>query len=170
MFTKKALLTKWGIYSIALLFLLLLQQGLHALPPIFGVLPFLPPMIVAVVAALEGATGGTIFGIVLGFCCDLSGGGVFSGVYTLAFFTVALIVSIISKYWVTRSIFGSLIWAALAFLILDVFQGGFVLLFKEAGITTVLALCAREMLVSILFVIPIFLIYHHLHRLFRYES
>lgn len=170
MFTKKALLTKWGLYSAALLVLLLVQQGLHALPPVFGVLPFLTPMIVAVVAALEGPISGTIFGIAVGFCCDLGSTGVFSGVYTLGFFAVALGISIISKYWVRRSVFGSLIWAALAFLILDIVQGGFVLLFKGAGILPVLSLCAREGSVSILFVIPIFLLYHFLHRLFRYES
>lgn len=170
MFTKKALLTKWSIYSVAMLLLLLFQQFLNVLPPILGVLPFLMPMIVAVVAALEGPTSGTIFGIAVGFFCDLGGAGVFSGVYTLSFFTIALCVAIISKYWVMRNAFGSLIWGTLAFLILDIFQGGFVLLAKDAALHTVLSLCGRELLVSILFVLPIFFLYHHLHRLFRYET
>ena len=85
MLTNRALLTKWGLYALGFLLLVLVQQlVLDHLPALLGATPFLMPMLVAVVAALEGPTGGTIFGIAVGFLSDLAGGGVFSGVYTLS--------------------------------------------------------------------------------------
>lgn len=169
MFTKKALMTKWGLYGMALLVFIVLQQLVLDELSLWGVVPFLMPMVVAVVAALEGAVPGTIFGIFVGFLCDLSGGGVFSGVYTLSFFCIALLVAILAKYWVMRNVFGSLIWALIAFVIIDVIQILFLAVFFHADLLIALNLAGRETAVSILFVIPIFLLYNFLHRLFRYE-
>ena len=131
MLTNRALLTKWGLYALGFLLLVLVQQlVLDHLPALLGATPFLMPMLVAVVAALEGPTGGTIFGIAVGFLSDLAGGGVFSGVYTLSFFCVALAVAVISKYWVMRNVFGSLIYALLAFAVIDAVQILFLLAFR----------------------------------------
>ena len=91
MLTKKTLLTKWGLYALAMVLLFAAQQLFLdpiALSPL-GASPFLAPMLVAVVAALEGPTEGTLFGTAAGILCDLSGGGVFSGVYTFSFFCMA---------------------------------------------------------------------------------
>ncbi len=169
MFTKKALITKWVLYSAALILFILLQQVLNALPAVWGVSPFLMPIIVALVAALEGPVPGTIFGICIGFFCDLIGGGIFSGIYTISFFCIALAISIISKDWVMHNIFGSLIYALISFFILDVFQTLFLLLFKGAELMVILSLAGREIAISILFTIPVFFLYNYLHRLFRYD-
>lgn len=170
MLTKKALFTKWTLYTLALLAFILLQQLVLDSIHVLNVYPFILPMIVAVVAAMEGPTGGTIFGIAVGCLSDLAGGGVFSGVYTLSFFCIALCVAIISKYWVMRNVFGSLIYALIAYLILDVIQFLYLAAFRGASPAVVLNLAGREILVSILFVIPIFFLYAYLNRLFRYES
>ena len=62
MLTKKKLLTKWGIYALVMVLLFAAQQLF--LDPIvlspMGASPFLAPMLVAVVAALEGPTEGTL--------------------------------------------------------------------------------------------------------------
>ena len=169
MFTKKALMTKWGLYSAALFLFIFLQQLVLDELCLWGVVPFLMPMVVAVAAALEGAVPGTVFGIFVGSLCDLAGGGVLSGVYTLSFFCIALAVAILAKYWVSRSVFGSLIWALIAFAIIDAVQILFLMVFFHAEPLIALSLAGREAAVSILFVIPIFLLYNYLHRLFRYE-
>lgn len=170
MLTNKALITKWSLYAFALLLFIALQQlVLDHLPPVLGALPFLMPMLVAVVASLEGATGGTIFGIAVGFVCDLSGGGVFSGVYTLSFFCVALAVAVISKYWVMRNVFGSLIYALIAFVVIDAIQILYLMALRGAAFSVAAELAGREIAASIVFVIPIFFLYNRLHRLFRYE-
>lgn len=170
MLTKKALFTKWTLYTLALLAFILLQQLVLDSVYLLGVYPFLLPMIVAVVAAMEGPTGGTIFGIAVGLLSDLSGSGVFSGVYTLSFFCIALCVAIISKYWVMRNVFGSVIYALIAYAILDAIQLLFLMAVHGARAAVVLDLAGREILVSIVFVIPIFFLYAYLNRLFRYES
>ena len=169
MFTQKALITKWSLYTAALLLLIAAQQCLNLLSPIFGVLPFLMPIIIAIVAALEGPMPGTIFGVAVGCLCDLLGGGVFSGIYTFSFFWIALCIAIISKYWVMHSAFGSLIYAAIAFLILDVFQILYLLLWKHASLQIMLILAGKELLISILFAIPILFLFRYLHSLFRYD-
>ena len=82
MLTKKTLLTKWGLYALAMVLLFAAQQLFLdpiALSPL-GASPFLAPMLVAVVAALEGPPEGTLCGTAAGILCALSGGGGFSGV------------------------------------------------------------------------------------------
>lgn len=170
MLTKKMLFTKWTFYSLALLLFIFLQQAVLDQICLLGVVPFLMPMLVAMVAALEGPTGGTIFGIAVGFLCDNAGGGVFPGVYTLSFFCIALCVAIISKYWVMRNVFGSLIYALIAFAVIDAIQFLFLFAVHHANAMAVLELAGREIAVSILFVIPIFFLYTWLNHLFRYES
>ena len=170
MLTKKMLFTKWTFYSLALLLFLFLQQAVLDQIRLLGVMPFLLPMLIAVVAALEGPTGGTIFGIAVGFLCDNAGAGVFPGVYTLSCFCIALCVAIISKYWVMRNVFGSLIYALIAFAVIDLIQFLFLFLFHHADLRVFWELAGREIAVSILFVIPIFFLYSWLNHLFRYES
>ena len=170
MLTKRAQMTKWTLYSLAVLAFILLQQlVLDEFFYYLGIVPFLMPMIVAVAAALEGPTGGTIFGIAVGCLCDLSGSGVFSGIYTLAFFCIALCVAIISKYYVMRNVFGSLIYALIAFVILDAIQILFLITFHGASLSVAALLAGKEIALSILFVIPIFFLFSFIHRLFRYD-
>ncbi len=170
MLTKKALFTKWALYALALLLFLFLQQAVLDQLRILNVYPFLLPMVIAVVAALEGPTGGTVFGIAVGFLCDNAGAGVFPGVYTFSFFCIALAVAIISKYWVMRNVFGSLIYALIAYAIIDLIQFLFLLAVHHANPLAVLELAGREIAASIVFVIPIFFLYTRLNRLFRYDS
>ena len=169
MLTSQALFTKWGLYSFALLLLTLVQQFFLDELSLMGVVPFLTPMVVAVVASLEGSIPGTIFGTFVGFLCDLSGSGVFPGVYTLSFFFVALGVAMIAKSWVRHSAPGSLIYGALSFLISDSIQLLYLVLLRGAAPAVFLRIAGCELLLSIVFVIPIFYLYSFLHRLFRYE-
>ena len=145
MLTKKTLLTKWGLYALAMVLLFAAQQLFLdpiALSPL-GASPFLAPMLVAVVAALEGPTEGTLFGTAAGILCDLSGGGVFSGVYTFSFFCVALFVAIIAKYWVMRNVFGSIVYALIAFVVIDLIQILYLIALRGAALSAALPLAGR---------------------------
>ena len=62
-----------------------------------------------------------------------------------------------------------LIYALLAFCVIDLIQILFLLAFRGANLTVALSLAGREIVMSILFVIPIFFLYSYLHRLFRYD-
>ena len=171
MLTKKTLLTKWGLYALALVLLFAAQQLFLdpiALSPL-GASPFLAPMLVAVVAALEGPTECTLFGTAAGILCDLSGGGVFSGVYTFSFFCIALFVAIIAKYWVMRNVFGSIVYALIAFVVIDLIQILYLIALRGAALSAALPLAGREIAASIVFVIPIFFLYNALHKRFRFE-
>ena len=167
MLTKKKLLTKWGIYALVMVLLFAAQQLF--LDPIvlspMGASPFLAPMLVAVVAALEGPTEGTLFGTAAGLLCD----GVFSGVYTFSFFCIALLVAIIAKYWVMRNVFGSIVYALIAFAVIDLIQILYLTALHGAALSAALPLAGREIAVSIVFVIPIFFLYNALHKRFRFE-
>ena len=151
MLTKKKLLTKWGIYALVMVLLFAAQQLF--LDPIvlspMGASPFLAPMLVAVVAALEGPTEGTLFGTAAGILCDLSGHGVFSGVYTFSFFCIALLVAIIAKYWVMRNVFGSIVYALIAFAVIDLIQILYLTALHGAALSAALPLAGREIAVSI---------------------
>ena len=101
--------------------------------------------------------------------CDLSGGGVFSGVYTFSFFCIALFVAIIAKYWVMRNVFGSIVYALIAFVVIDLIQILYLIALRGAALSAALPLAGRGIAASIVFVIPIFFLYNALHKRFRFE-
>lgn len=171
MLTKKKLLTKWGIYALVMVLLFAAQQL------------FLDPIVLspmgasALFSAYAGGRGGcpgradegTLFGTAAGILCDLSGHGVFSGVYTFSFFCIALLVAIIAKYWVMRNVFGSIVYALIAFAVIDLIQILYLTALHGAALSAALPLAGREIAVSIVFVIPIFFLYNALHKRFRFE-
>ena len=169
MLTRKSLITKWILYAFVLVLFSVLQQLVLDQIRLLGVVPFLLPMVVAIVAAVEGPTGGAVFGLVVGILADLTGGGVFMGVYTLGFACAALLVAVISKYWVMRSLFGAVIYALLSFAVLAGLQFVYLFLARGASPEIVASLAGREALISLVFVIPIYLVYTRVYRVFDAE-
>ena len=169
MLTRKSLITKWILYAFVLVLFSALQQLVLDQIRLLGVVPFLLPMVVAIVAAVEGPTGGAVFGLAVGVLADLTGSGVFPGVYTLGFACAALAVAVISKYWVMRSLFGAVIYALLSFAALDALQFLYLFFVQGARPEVVASLAGREAAISLVFVIPIYLAYTRVYRVFDAE-
>ena len=88
--TLYLLLFSVAFFAAALFFLRRLLLGSMY---VFGVIPFLPPVILAVMASFELPRSAVIAGIVFGALCDLVLPAPFACLYTIAFTLAALLIS-----------------------------------------------------------------------------
>ena len=90
MLARNETIFKWSLYGAATLALFLLQGLVLQRIELWGVFPFLFPVEVAILASYEGPLPGTVFGLVLGVCCDLTVTAAIPCFYTLIFPVVGL--------------------------------------------------------------------------------
>ncbi|MDR2670362.1 MAG: rod shape-determining protein MreD [Oscillospiraceae bacterium] len=63
-------IVKWVVYALAFLIFLLLQTGVLVRVRVWGVSPNILPVVIAVVAMLEGREAGAVYGFFAGLWCD----------------------------------------------------------------------------------------------------
>ena len=99
--SRRDTIWKWVFYTAGV-FLLLLLQGL-ALDHIslLHVHPYLPPVMVAVLAMFEGAYGGMGVALTMGLLFDLTQPGLIPCFHILAFFLAALAAAAVANYLIT---------------------------------------------------------------------
>lgn len=148
--TRRDLFFKWLYYSVATLLLILLQSTLLPAIRLWGVHPFLPPMLVAIAAMLEGPLEGCSFAAVFGLLCDITMPGVIPCFYTLVLPGCALPAAMIARRRMRPGYLCALLSSLLAMLLTDLlqmllmsFQGG-------VNIPAALSLSGRECLVTVL--------------------
>lgn len=166
MLTGREQLIKWSLYGAAVLALTFLFSLTLRDARLLGAGLFLPPLFVGVVASLEGARAGMLFGLAYGALCDLTLSGVFPCVYTLAFTLAALLCALLAKNVLQPGFLCSLAAAALSFLVLDALQMLALALRAHAAAGAMLSLAARETLVSCPLLAVVHPILRALHRKF----
>ncbi len=97
MLPKSYLIAKWSVYALATLALFALQRLLLNQLRLWGVTPFLYPMLPAVLASYEGLRRGGVFSLALGVVCDLLLPGPFMGYFTIIFTLVGLLAGLIGE-------------------------------------------------------------------------
>jgi len=113
---------KWTLYFAATALCSFVQSFLLQRLSLWGVIPFVYPVVAAVVASYEGPVPGTIYTLVLGVFCDLLLPGPLPCFYTLIFPVVGLCASLISQGLLSAGFVCSLASSALAFLLTDGFH------------------------------------------------
>ena len=112
---------KWLLYALATFALFLLQGVLHRLR-LFGVLPFLYPVMAATLSMYEGAFAGTAYSLVLGVACDLLLPGPIPCFYTLVFPLAGLCAGLMARSLLPAGFPCCLASSAVAFLLTDAFH------------------------------------------------
>ena len=97
MMPKSYLVFKWTVYSLATLLLFALQYLVLDHIQVWGLTPFLYPMLPAVAASFEGLRRGSTFALAVGVVCDLLLPGPFEGFYAIAFTLTALIAALMPR-------------------------------------------------------------------------
>lgn len=165
MITRREAALKWTVVALAALVLLFLHTLSFSRLSLWGVAPFLPPLIVAAVCSIENDLGSIIFSLVFGVLCDLSLGGLLPCLYTLAFFFAAVLILILGHSVLQPGFFCALISAAVSFLLTAALS--FVAL---AGGNATFGACAslffRELLVSLPLLPLCFLVFWRIHKFF----
>lgn len=88
---KSYLIWKWTVYSLVTLALFALQYLVLDQLQLWGLRPFLYPMLPAAVASYEGLRRGSVFALCLGVVCDLLLPAPFRGFFTLTFTAIGLL-------------------------------------------------------------------------------
>ena len=148
---------KWTFYALAAAALFFLRRLLLGSMTFFGVIPFLPPVILAVMASFELPRSSVIAGIVFGALCDLVLPAPFACLYTIAFTLAALLISTVVSNLLQQGFARALLSTVLAFLLVDLLQA-FALL-PRSGSTAILSmlhLFARETALSCLLLVPVY--------------
>ena len=99
--SRRDTIWKWVFYTAGV-FLLLLLQGLvldHI--SLLHVHPYLPPVMVAVLAMFEGAYGGMGVALAMGLLFDLTQPGLIPCFHILAFLLAALAAAAVANYLIT---------------------------------------------------------------------
>lgn len=88
---KSYIIWKWTVYSLVTLALFAFQYLVLDQIEVWGLRPFLYPMLPAVVSSYEGMRRGSVFSLCLGFVCDILLAGPFEGFFTLTFALIGLL-------------------------------------------------------------------------------
>ena len=164
---KREIMFKWTAYALcaaALLFLRTLMPGGLTL---LGVMPFLPPVLLACVASLEEMRSAAIAGMVFGVFCDLTLSAPFPCLYTLAFTLSALLTAYLASTVFQNYVLRALSGTVLTFLITDLLCMLALAVTDGTAFLPMLSLAAREVAVSLPFLVvyPLFVL---IRRFFTY--
>ena len=158
---------KWTVYALAVLLLCFLKRLLLGSATFWGVLPFLPPVLLAVMAAFEQPKSAVIAGLAFGALCDLVLPAPFPCLYTIAFTLAALLISTVVSNLLQQGFARALLSTVLTFLLVDLLQA-FALL-PRSGSTAILPmlhLFARETALSCLLLLPVYPALRAIRRIF----
>ena len=159
--TTRDHVTKWIVYALALLPLCLIDQLILGRAAPFGVAPLLYPLAAVAVGMMEGAFAGSLYGLATGLIWWLGGGG-------------APVILLITLVGMTAGICAKKGWGLnflnyllLCLALLVVGDGLRVLLYLArgvAGASALLAVALPEVLCSLVFSGPVYLLYRFVYR------
>jgi len=158
---------KWTFYALAALLLCFFKRVLLGSVSVWGVLPFLPPVLLAVMASFEQPRSAVLSGIVFGSLCDLVLPASLPCLYTLAFTAAALLISTLLSNLLQPGFARALLATVLAFLVTDLLQA--LALLPRSGMSALLPmlhLFAKETALSCLLLLPSYPLLRAVHRLF----
>lgn len=98
MLPKSYIIAKWTVYSLATLLLFGVQFLLLDHVTLWGVHPFLYPILPALAAMYEGLRRGSTFALSVGLVCDLLLQGPFPGFYAIVFTLAAILSAQIAEF------------------------------------------------------------------------
>ena len=164
MLARNETIFKWSLYAAAALLCLTVQGVLLQRLTLWGVIPFICPLLAAIPATWESPTAGTIFSLAVGVVCDLLLPAPIPCFYTLVFPRVGLLAALLSHSLLRAGFLCSLASTAIAFLLTDSFAC-FVLWSRgkaawEAGAF----LALREFCVTAPLAIPVSLLFRAVFR------
>ena len=158
---------KWTFYALAALLLCFFKRVLLGSVSVWGVLPFLPPVLLAVMASFEQPKAAVLSGIVFGALCDLVLPASLPCLYTLAFTAAALLISTLLSNLLQQGFARALLATVLAFLVTDLLQALALLLRSGmSALLPMLHLFAKETALSCLLLLPSYPLLRAVHRLF----
>lgn len=164
MLVRNEIIIKWTIYAAATALWFLVQGAFCQRITLWGVIPFLYPMLAAIPATYEAPVPATIFALCLGVICDILLPGAMPCLYTLIFPVIGLCSSLLAQSLLPAGFLCSLVVTALSFLLTDLFRCLLLAMSGSSAWSTGLFLCLRELLVTAPLLVPVTLLYRAVYK------
>ena len=164
MLPKSYRVFKWLVYAAATLLLCGVQSLLCNNLRVFGVTPFLYPLLPAMVAMFEGTRPGAVFGLVLGIFCDLLVPAPFRGFFTIAFPAAAVFAAGIASRLLSRGVLCALVVSAAGLLTVCAFRLAVQVLSGGQYLGLMARISLAETLLTLPFVLAALPVYRSLFR------
>ena len=122
MLVRTATVLKWALYAAAAALCLLVQGSVLQRITVWGVIPFIYPLLAAIPATFESPRSAAIFALWVGVVCDLLLPESIPCLFTLLFPLAGLCASLLSRALLPAGFLCSLAVGAAAFLLTDAFR------------------------------------------------
>ena len=160
--TTRDTAVKWTAYALACLLLLFGHELTLAHLRVWGIAPFLPPLLPAVLASMEARLEGFVFALAFGVLCDLALTAPLPCLYTIAFpLTALLAMSVLQP-----GILCSLAVSTAAFVLVDLITAGTLLAGGGAELAAIALRAVQELALSLPLLIVCHPVLAFLHRKF----
>ena len=164
MLARNEIIIKWVIYSAATAVWFLVQGAFCQRITIWGVIPFLYPMLVAIPATFEAPVPATVFALCLGVVCDVLLPDAMPCLYTLIFPVIGLCASLLAQSLLPAGMLCSLVVSAIAFLLTDLFRCFVLAVNGIPAWGTGFSILLREFLITAPLLIPVTLLYRAVYK------
>ena len=164
MLARSATIFKWALYAGATLVFFLLQGAVLQRITVWGVIPFVFPVLAAAMGTYEAPLPASVYGLVLGAACDLLLPGPIPCFYTLVFPAAALGAALISQSLLPAGFLCAAAGSLLAFLLTDFFHCLLLWLRGQAAWSAGAWVFLRELCVSLPLLIPVVLLFSAVFR------
>lgn len=166
MLGRTEILFKWLLYAAGVLICWTLHGVALQFLNIFGVMPFIFPILAAVIAMYEGPFSGSISALVLGVACDLTIAAPIPCFYTLIFPIIGILAGSISQNWIHMSFWCACLLSLLAFILTDGFHCLLLALTgSQHAMAAAFSLAVRETGASLPFLIPVYFVFRRIHEI-----
>lgn len=163
---QRKLLYRWLFYAAASFFLLALQHLALRRVQLWGVHPFLLPVLPAVAAVWEDRQESLCAAAVFGLLCDLLLSPPIPCFYVLLFSVTALLSGLIAAHLIVPGIFCALATSGLALLLNGLLQSLILSYRGVAGLSAAAIITGRELVATLPLVPLVYLVYRLIHRRF----
>lgn len=170
MLARNETILKWMFYGAVTVLMVLIQGSLLQRITIWGVLPFLYPLLPAALGMYEGSISGSIYGLTLGIFCDQLLCAPLPCFYTLVFPCVGLLSALISESFLPAGFLCGLTVSALSFLLTDVFHCFLLWAGGENVWQTGILVMIKEFCVSLPLLIPISMLFSAIFRRTHFDD
>ena len=164
MLARSATIFKWILYALAGLVWMLFQTAVLQRFSLWGVIPFLYPLIAALPATFEGSAAGTVYALAAGVLCDLLLPSPIPCFYTLIFPLVGLSAGLLSQSLIPAGYLCSAVASLPAYLLTGVFHCIVLWATGHAAWTAGLSVTLRELCVSLPWSLPMAWLFRKVYR------
>ena len=164
MLARSATIIKWVLYALAGLACTVVQAAVLQRFTLWGVIPFLYPLIAALPATFEGPAAGTVYALAAGVLCDLLLPSPIPCFYTLIFPLVGLSAGLLSQSLIPAGYLCSAAASRPAYLLTGVFHCIVLWATGHAAWTAGLSVTLRELCVSLPWSLPMAWLFRKVYR------